>query len=358
MKRKICLAMIVKDNLGGAERRLSRSFDAMKNVKSDILVWDRSKNSTRFNDICSFCQQGNSRVIRCCNIFSWLIKIMIGRYAWVAYFDCSGTFPVIPMAARLGGAKCLWILASTVFSNIDSASAAHQKRFAMFSRYADHVDCLYPSCLEKLQRKLAGVPCTVTPMPFTDTTKLFPGPKRNLIVFMGRLIPLKHPIEALLAIESISRYLRERKYSVIIGGTGVLLPDVQNFISTHNLGDIVRAPGYINSYDVLPYAKIFLSLQDFNNYPSQSLIEAVSCGVWCIATAVGETELIVKKQFGVLVRLNVDEIANAILHSMDNAETGEYIAYEVKFAQEHFNVENAASYYEHIFSASQRPGLL
>lgn len=345
---KACLVFIVKDNLGGAERRLTRSFDAIENAQIDIIVWDRSKDTKLFDEVRNYRLKNNSNMIRCTNPIKLASTILLGRYRWVCYFDCSGTIPIIPVTAKISGAKRLWILASTIFTNVDQATSKHKKLFYRFAKYASRVDCLYPSRVRRMKELIGDVKCTATPIPFTNFEIFFPKEKSNIIAFLSRMVPIKHPIEAVAAINKISEDVRKRKYKLIIGGAGPLFEEVKKYIADNKLEDIVEAPGYINSADLLPKTKIFLSLQDFTNYPSQSLIEAISCGCWCIASNLGETNILVKKEFGELVNLEIDSIANAILRAMDMDD--KFINEELVFAKRSFDIANSAKYYSNIIT--------
>lgn len=352
--KKACLVFIIKDNLGGAERRLTRSFDAIENSAVDILVWDRSTDIKYFNELSNYRIFENAQVFRLKNPMGLCLKIITGKYDWVCYIDCTGTIPFIPIAAKIGGANCLWILASTVFTNIDCASERHKKLFSRFSKYADRVDCLFPSRVEFLQSRLPHVVCTDTPIPFTDSRAFVPKEKENIIIFLGRLISIKHPMEAVMAVNLIKEELRKHKFKLVIGGKGPLFNNINELITEYNIQDIVEVPGYLISSDIIPRAKVFLSLQDFNNYPSQSLIEAISCGCWCIATNVGETNLLVKDYFGELVELDVGQISQAILQAIKKTESPQYIEKEIKFAEANFDIKKSANYYAGIINEEKQ----
>lgn len=348
--KKACLVFIIKDNLGGAERRLTRSFDAINNCEVDIIVWDRSKDIKYFTELSNYRIFAKAHVYRVKNPISLCLKIVLGKYDWVCYIDCSGTIPIIPLSAKLSGAKRLWILASTVFTNIDKASKRHKKLFKRFSKYASRLDCLFPSRVESLQEMFPMIKCTSTPIPFTDSRYFVPKRKENIIVFLSRLISIKHPMEAVMAANEIKDELRNRKFKLIICGKGPLYNNVNDYVIKNDLQDIVDVPGYLIASDVIPQAKVFLSLQDFTNYPSQSLIEAISCGCWCIATNVGETELLVKDYFGELVDLNINSISKAILRAIEKTDSLEYVDRELQFAKENFDIMKSANYYAGIIN--------
>lgn len=346
--KRAALIYIIKDNLGGAERRLTRAFDAIDTVAVDIIVWDRSHNDELIEEIRNYRLFNNSNIIRVRNPFKLSLEIFTGKYNWVCYFDCSGTIPLIPFVAKLSRANRLWIIASTVLINIDSANEKTKKRFFQFSKYANRIDCLYPSKIEYFKKMFPNIKCTPTPIPFTDNKKFVPKDKKKIIAFLGRMIPIKHPMEMAHAVYSIRDELRQQGYKVVMGGYGSLYNELKQYITNNGLTDLIETPGYIDSSSILPETSIFMSLQEYTNYPSQSLIEAISCGCWCIATNVGETELLVKPEFGELIELNIESISTSILDAIGQVDTTDYISKELEFAKQNFNIMNSASYFKDI----------
>jgi glycosyltransferase involved in cell wall biosynthesis len=63
---------------------------------------------------------------------------------------------------------------------------------------------------------------------------------------------------------------------------------------------------------------IFVSLQQIENYPSQSLLEAMATGNAVIATDVGLTHLLVNEEMGIRIDYNVDSLVNAIEYLYNN----------------------------------------
>ncbi len=74
----------------------------------------------------------------------------------------------------------------------------------------------------------------------------------------------------------------------------------------------VKLGYYTDIKHVLRNSVIFLSLQKEENYPSQSLLEAMACKNAIIATDVGLTRKIVKKEFGELIKFDKDDLLNSI----------------------------------------------
>jgi phosphatidylinositol alpha-mannosyltransferase len=85
------------------------------------------------------------------------------------------------------------------------------------------------------------------------------------IVFLGRLVPRKGAQYLLQAVA----YLREHQlydgdFRLYIGGKGALRTELENYVQTHNLGDMVSFLGFIDE----AHKALFLAQADIVAYPS------------------------------------------------------------------------------------------
>ncbi|GAA0772365.1 glycosyltransferase family 4 protein [Castellaniella ginsengisoli] len=71
-------------------------------------------------------------------------------------------------------------------------------------------------------------------------------------------------------------------------------------------------------FDVLARSKIFLSLQDKENYPSQALLEAMASGCAVIATDVGETRRLLDESCAILIKPDASALASSIKYLLEN----------------------------------------
>lgn len=136
-------------------------------------------------------------------------------------------------------------------------------------------------------------------------------PKKNRIMYSARLTHFKNPY---LLLESIS-LLKKKDFSdfeMFFLGEGVLLKELINKKEELKLDNVFFEGGVVDTAKYLRESKIFISIQCDNNYPSQSLLEAMACENAIIASDVGETRLLVTEKEGILVNLNAEEIAEAI----------------------------------------------
>jgi len=136
--------------------------------------------------------------------------------------------------------------------------------------------------------------------------------KENIILFCSRMTTIKQPLLALRAIKKIHNDLRENNYKMIFLGGGPLLNKCKEYVKENNLGELVIFYQTTNPVDFFKRSKIFLSIQKYENYPSQSLLEAIASDNIVIATNVGETKSIVNGEGSILINSTEHDLSKAI----------------------------------------------
>jgi glycosyltransferase involved in cell wall biosynthesis len=184
---------------------------------------------------------------------------------------------------------------------------------------------------------------------FTDFDRFRPlARKKRKIVFTGRLEDIKNPFLALRVAETLKR--GNVDFTMRILGRGRLTRPLEAYVESRRLKDRVRI-GYTSAVeDELKDALVFLSLQKENNYPSQSLLEAMASGCVPIATDVGETRKIVDDEIGFLVPENAETIAEIIrgIFRKKSFYEGRSPAIR-KRVETRFGAEQYLSYYRSLF---------
>jgi glycosyltransferase involved in cell wall biosynthesis len=149
-----------------------------------------------------------------------------------------------------------------------------------------------------------------------------PSDSPKTIIFMGRLVPEKDPINLLTAIKILSK--KRRDFKLIVIGDGPLLSICKNYCSRLGIEELVYFLGERDHKEALS----ILSNADILVLPSKSeglptvIIEAMSFGIPVIATKVGWIEDVIKDGFnGLLVspRSSI-ALANAIESLFENRE--------------------------------------
>jgi glycosyltransferase involved in cell wall biosynthesis len=220
-------------------------------------------------------------------------------------------------------------------------------------KYADTVDFLSESLyhgVKKVIKLKKKTKIAITPCSFKNYENLFPDyPKENTIVFCSRMTKIKNPLLLLESIRIINNeYPKCADISFQFIGNGECLDEMKEFIADNNLKNVVLLGNVFNPEKYFQKSIIFISIQQSNNYPSQSLIEAMACENAIIASDVGETRMLVTENEGVLVKLEANEIANALIYLLENNEKCTMLGFNAreKVLKEH-NIEN---FLKHFYS--------
>jgi glycosyltransferase involved in cell wall biosynthesis len=185
----------------------------------------------------------------------------------------------------------------------------------------DIVDFLgnsYYSSLLKIFPKLYLNNVAIAPNSFTtiDISHQNDKVKENIVVFASRLESNKNP---LLFLDVCKIILKERSdIQFVLCGKGYLENTILQFIDSNNIKEKVDFRYCTDINQVLSKSKIFLSLQEKDNYPSQSIIEAMYLGNVVIGTNVGDTKTIINENHGYLVDFNAHQIAEIVELLIDN----------------------------------------
>lgn len=157
---------------------------------------------------------------------------------------------------------------------------------------------------------------------FSDTKKFYPEVKSNTIVFASRLDQQKHPdwfIKALVLLKKKDKSKLE-KWKFVVCGKGPLLDELQNEVEKNNLKSLVDFKEEGELWKILNYSKAYVSCQDYDNFPSLAMAEAMASGNAIIARNVGQTELFVKDlKNGILLKDDSPQgLADAIEYYISN----------------------------------------
>ncbi len=147
--------------------------------------------------------------------------------------------------------------------------------------------------------------------------------KKNHIIFASRLTIAKRPI---LFVEAI-RILKERGVNLsdwhfYIFGKGNQEEEVKLKAEAYHLTDVLSIGHHPNLTEIFSKSKCFVSTQDFENFPSLSMNEAMASGNAIISRNVGQTHLFVKDMVnGILLKQdNENGLADAIEYYISHPE--------------------------------------
>lgn len=255
-----------------------------------------------------------------------------------------------------------------VFSNMDSWFSSissdpikeWHKRYVSFN-YAhencDLVDFLSPFIFEGVQKLKVKTPLEkvcITPCSFTDYTKCKIGVKEKLrIAFSGRLEKDKNPIMFLEAALVLAKQYPEVEFHIL--GEGRLSSVIKEKTDFSGLPNIVYHGFHPNPPEILAETSVFVSIQTTNNYPSQSVLEAMACGNAIIASDVGDTRMFVNEEWGSLIELNIESLIHCLKIYIEQPA----IAFEKglkgsEYVRENHTIEKSVEYYMDLFRKAEK----
>ncbi len=158
-----------------------------------------------------------------------------------------------------------------------------------------------------------------------DTERFRPAPvKKNWVVYAGRLVPQKQP---LLFVEMVHEALvvapeRCTGWRFLMFGKGPMEADVRTAIERYRLADKIELSHSGSLNGLFAESKVFVSTQDFENFSSLAMLEAMAAGNAVIARDVGQTRWFVRhRENGYLAAEDTPRgLANALLRYLAEPE--------------------------------------
>jgi glycosyltransferase involved in cell wall biosynthesis len=188
----------------------------------------------------------------------------------------------------------------------------------------------------------------VSPCSFIDYSRTYIDTKEPILAFVGRMDPLKNSLLFVKVVHSVwQAYPGVR---AIMLGDGLLSKDIERQVRRYGLDDVITVQFHPRPEAVLSRALVFISIQSLDNYPSQSLIEAMACGCAVVASDFGETYKLVSDDTGFRVGLDVESISEKVLWLLNHSD----VAYQMglrarkKVMSEH-TIERFGSYLEELY---------
>lgn len=224
-------------------------------------------------------------------------------------------------------------------------------------------DLLDPEIFRKMQKLFffKRNSFSLTPNSVVDVEKYKPRleEKENGIVFLGRFVAHKQILPFAEAIPTIHQVLAGKGISGVkfyLLGSGEQEEELKQILQKPEYKGIDIFCGFV--YDpqtIMEKSKIILSVQQYNNYPSRSLLEAMACGNMPVVTDVGNTDLIAKEDFSAYVPKDFtkEEIAAAITGLLADSPAGqlEKMKKARQFVADNCRMENMAQYFYRLYDA-------
>lgn len=255
---------------------------------------------------------------------------------------------------------------SIIFSNMDSwfshlssnVKKDWYRKYDLFNyahEKSDIIDILSPFILKGLKErniKISDNKISMTECSFVDYSICKIDSKLPFsFAFSARLERDKNPIIFINAVSVLSKIYTNVNFHII--GSGRLHEEIKKRVINLGLSNVIFH-GYLNNpVEVLKNTSVFISLQSTNNYPSQSILEAMACGNAIIATDVGDTRMFINENNGTLIELSEQSLINAMKYYINNqniAQTQGINASE--YIRKEFTIERSAEYYIKLFQKS------
>ena len=206
------------------------------------------------------------------------------------------------------------------------------------------------SGLKKIKSKTYIADCS-----FIDFERMYVSTKRiKITAGAARLEPQKNILLVLeVANILINKMMINVIFDLMVPNDGV--EEINKKISFYKLENYFSVSFSKNPAKNLADSLIFLSLQDYNNYPSQLLLEAMSCGCAIVATDVGETRKLVDEKIGLLTQSNANDIASKIDILLKNYNSSVKMGLNArKLIKSKYTIDNYGNYiketYKNVFN--------
>ena len=152
--------------------------------------------------------------------------------------------------------------------------------------------------------------------------------KQNIIVWAARLDSQKRPMLFLEALRELVLHSTSKiqGWKFLLCGQGGLESSLQNFITQHALNGWVEMKSDVSDMaSIFSVSKCFVSTQDYENFTSLSMNEAMSAGNAIIARPVGQTNYyLVEGQNGIMMEgHSACALAQAILRYIEMPQAHE-----------------------------------
>jgi glycosyltransferase involved in cell wall biosynthesis len=248
------------------------------------------------------------------------------------------------------------------FSNIHDGNRNNwYKKYDSFNyglENSDRIDFLSPFIADGILKKAIKLDkrsISISPCSFSDYTKCTPGDKKDFLVsFAARIFPDKNPMLYLEAAKIILSKNPHVKFILMGEGVPILHEGIKNFININKLNDSITFCFHPNPPEIFSESTIFVSIQTTNNYPSQSVLEAMACGNAIIASDVGDTRMFVNEEVGILIPLELDSLVNALERLINNKDQALKLGKNAReFVMRQHKIEKCSDYYLDLFEQAK-----
>jgi len=233
------------------------------------------------------------------------------------------------------------------------------KKYSSFNyalEKSDYVDFLSPYILNGVRERGIDIQderVTISRCSFTDYTQCKVGNKSKFeIAFSGRLEKDKNPLLFLEAALLLTQKFPKIVFHIL--GEGRLSNEIKERIEKSGRKNIIFHGFLKRPTEILAKTSVFVSIQISNNYPSQSVLEAMACSNAIIASDVGDTRMFVNETNGILIDLNLESLLKALTFLITNPEKTKTLGSNaVNYVIQNHRIDVVADYYINLFQKTR-----
>lgn len=362
------LLVLISDSYGGTEKRFSRYFEYLRDINSNAILFVNSSLLVKLRR--SGILSGTERVKIIPEIFglftsgqnisnkivyflrkvdfliasSYLTLFVLVKKPKIVHAVLAGVYAALPLLI-------FKLVKTTITMPSIELSKLTREKIGLFInlialKLCHRVDVLSPSAVaEILSKGIKIEKVYISKCSFTDTNKFRPTKKKIKVVFAARLESYHRPM---LFLESV-KHTNDRNAQFCVLGYGTeeneLRRYIENALEDFNVSIFFKE----DISEELKSALVFVTLKD-ENYPSQSLLEAMSCGCAIVASKGGDTRLLVKNDFGFIVNLDVNEISEKVKFLLNNPQKAQEMGEKArKFVIDNHTIKNFDVYLRHFW---------
>lgn len=230
----------------------------------------------------------------------------------------------------------------------DVAISSATKKLKRYSFLYDKLICVSNSVKKRLNVKnIKAIEIRKQPFAYFKEDKEIIV-KENLVVYAHRLIPRKNPMLALEAFAILAEEFKDWEFSIC--GDGPLRDSVKDAVRMKELKNLTYNGYVYNMNALMRRSKVFVSLIEPDNYPSQSVFNAMTNNNALIISDTSDSAEKFIANNGYTVKLELDSIVNylrkLLLQDNLNVMGGQSKKiFESRYCQKKYIDESKSFYY-------------
>jgi glycosyltransferase involved in cell wall biosynthesis len=183
-----------------------------------------------------------------------------------------------------------------------------------------HIDALYEGITEGLVG--IGVPREKISHPAwncVDHVRFHPEPKRDIVTFTGRAFAFKRSDMMLRVAQLVHNEASHVRFYLL--GQGPMMQQLIQAVRSSGLDQWVTVAYMPDPSQIINQSRVHVCIEEFDNVTNQSLLEGLAAGCAIVASDVGYTRRVVTPDVGVLVPLQPEAIAEAVLSLINRPDS-------------------------------------